>query len=236
MSDQRVLGVSELGASYGGNQIVRRANLDVHRRQVVLLVGRNGAGKSTLLKAMVGLIRPDQGQVILSGVDVAGRPPDEISRAGLGYVPQERAVFTGLTVRDNLRLGAYQLSRAIGRERMDEVLQLFVPLQARQHQKAGSLSGGERRMLAVAIALIRQPAAVALDEPSAGLSPAATQVVFELIRRLRDELQLAVLLVEQNVQEALDFSDEVVVMRHGETSPARPASAIREAGAISDVL
>lgn len=202
----------------------------------MLLVGRNGAGKSTLLKAIVGLIRPDRGRVLLAGIDVAGRPTEEISRSGLGYVPQEGAVFAGLSVRDNLRLGAYQLPRSVGQERIEGVLELFVPLKLRHKQKAGSLSGGERRMLAVAIALIRRPAVIALDEPSAGLSPAAANQVFELISRLRAELQVAVLLVEQNVQDALNFSDEVVVMRHGETSPPRPASAIKESGSISDVL
>jgi branched-chain amino acid transport system ATP-binding protein len=235
--DRRVqLQITGLASGYDGREIVHEANVTVRRGEAVLIIGRNGAGKSTLLKAIMGFIPCYRGEVTLEDRPIQGWEVESISRIGLAYVPQDGAVFTSLTVANNLRMGGYQLASSAASAAFEQVLEMLPPLRPRLSRRAGTLSGGERRMLAVAMALVREPKVMLLDEPSAGLSTAAAERVFELITDIRKSLGISVVLVEQNVQQALAIADTAVVMRQGVTTPPQLARDIRERGVISDIL
>ncbi len=210
-----VLEISRLSASYGGRRILEDVALDVAPGEIVTVIGHNGAGKSTLLRAVFNLVPWRQGRITLSGADVTRLAPDRLLASGIAYVPQNRSVFPALTIEENLRMGGYLLrDRRLLRERIDRVRLLFPVLQERSGQLAGSLSGGEQRMLEIARALLLDPKLVMLDEPSIGLAPRMVDAVFQTVRMLRDQGK-AVLMVEQNVKKALEASDRGCVMELG---------------------
>jgi branched-chain amino acid transport system ATP-binding protein len=204
-------------AGYGAqDEILKGVDLVVDKNEVVCVIGPNGAGKSTLLKAIAGLLRPKSGSVTLNGRDIAGLPAREISRLGLAYVPQEFNVFPTLSVRENLEIGGYIDGKAAAR-RIEGVLARFPPLIGKQRHAARTLSGGERQMLAMAMALMVEPAVLLLDEPSAGLSPVAAERLFDAIVAIHKD-GVAVAIVEQNANEALAISDRAYLLVDGKNS------------------
>ena len=208
-----LLDVSELTAGYGDNDILRGLSLHVGDGELVAVIGPNGAGKSTLLKTLAGLVRPRAGHITLRGADITGAGTDRIVRSGLCYVPQEANVFASLTVWENLTVGAWTAPQALG-DRAHAALQLFPALAVRRRARAGTLSGGERQMLAMAMALMVDPRLLLLDEPSAGLSPALQRLVFDRVREINAR-GLGILLVEQNARESLALCHRAYVLAMG---------------------
>ncbi|HEX7004935.1 MAG TPA: ABC transporter ATP-binding protein [Trueperaceae bacterium] len=209
-----LLEVDGLDAGYGSLQILFGVDLQVADGESVLVFGPNGAGKSTLLKALLGLARQMGGGATLAGEPLAGLPPERIVRLGLGYVPQIDNVFRNMSVEENLDIGSMMLPRAQRRRRRAAILDLFPILAQRRRQQAGTLSGGQRQMLAMARALLTQPGLLLLDEPSAGLSPQAMREMFATIRRI-SEVGTAILMVEQNSKQALEYVDRGYVLENG---------------------
>ena len=209
-----LLDVAGVVAGYEETEILHGVSMSVDQGEVVTIIGPNGCGKSTLMKAIVGLVRVRTGTVCFQERDISGQPPERIVRNGLCYVPQSNNVFPTLTIRENLEMGAF-VRNDDHRGRIEEMFQLFPDLAQRPGQRAGSLSGGQRQMLAIARALMLDPVLLLLDEPSAGLSPAMMDHVFERIREI-NESGVAVLLVEQNAREALNMSDRGYVLVAGE--------------------
>lgn len=213
-----MLVVRNLRAGYGRIEALHGASLSVRRGEIVALVGANGAGKSTLLKAVAGLIVPWQGEILMEDRSIAGKKPPEIVAAGIGLVPEGRWLFPPMSVMDNLLLGAYLRLRRGDKEGvrrdLERVFQLFPILAERKKQPAGSLSGGEQQMLAMARALMSRPKMLLLDEPSTGLAPLLVEKIFEIIVQLNAE-GITFLLVEQNARAALTIASRGYVLETG---------------------
>jgi branched-chain amino acid transport system ATP-binding protein len=211
-----MLELLDIHAGYGEIQVLKGVNLKIEQGEVVSLIGANGAGKSTLLKLVSGLIAPTHGSVAFMGQEIAGRKPDEIVKAGISHVPEGRQIFAGLTVRQNLLLGAYvHGSKKSDLEKLyPTVFDLFPILKTRFSGKAGALSGGEQQMLAIARALMSQPKLLLLDEPSLGLAPIVVNQIMNIVRDLRSK-NIPILLVEQNVAAALQVADRAYIMETG---------------------
>ena len=209
-----LLEASDVVAGYGQTEILHGVSITVDKGEVVTIIGPNGCGKSTLMKAIVGLVRVRTGSVTFQGADISSYPPERIVRTGLCYVPQSNNVFPSLTIRENLEMGAFVREDGYD-ERIEEMFELFPDLAAHPGQKGGSLSGGQRQMLAIARALMLDPVLLLLDEPSAGLSPAMMSVVFDRIRQI-NQSGVALLLVEQNARDALQMSDRGYILVAGE--------------------
>ncbi len=212
-----------LVAGYGDVVVVHGVDLDVAEGRLVTVVGPNGAGKSTLLKAILGLSRVMDGHVVLDGDDVTGQPLELLARRGIGYVPQVDDVFETLRVSENLEMGGYLLDKSERAARVDEVLEIFPALKPKMRRYLGTMSGGERKMTAVARALMLAPRVLVLDEPTAGLSPALTRVVLEEQARALASHGKAVLLVEQKAHAALEISDWAYVLVRGAVAKSAPA-------------
>lgn len=209
-----LLEASDVVAGYGQTEILHGVSITVDQGEVVTIIGPNGCGKSTLMKTIVGLVRVRTGSVTFQGSDISSHPPERIVRTGLCYVPQSNNVFPSLTIRENLEMGAFV--RYDGYDgRIEEMFELFPDLAAHPGQKGGSLSGGQRQMLAIARALMLDPVLLLLDEPSAGLSPAMMNTVFDRIRQI-NQSGVALLLVEQNARDALQMSDRGYILVAGE--------------------
>ncbi len=209
-----LLEARDIVAGYGETEILHGVSLVVNDAEIVTVIGPNGCGKSTLMKAVVGLVPVRSGAVTFRGVDVTDHAPERVVRAGLCYVPQSANVFPSLSIRENLEMGAF-IRGDDARARIDEMFELFPDLARRPKARAGSLSGGQRQMLALARALMLDPKLLLLDEPSAGLSPAIMGMVFERIRDI-NATGVALLLVEQQAREALQLSDRGYVLSGGE--------------------
>jgi branched-chain amino acid transport system ATP-binding protein len=220
-ADSLTLEVLGLRAGYGTYEVLHGVDLVVPAGQIAALLGHNGAGKSTLLKAIFGAVPAGAGTVRFMGQDVTRAQPFEMASRGMRLVPQEGNIFPGLTVEENLRLGGlvHLADRKASSKRvadaMDSVVGIFPILAERRLAKAGVLSGGERQMLAMGIALMTSPRLILLDEPSAGLAPIMVQRLFETVLRINQGLGVAVLLVEQNVNEALRLAPTAYVMQEG---------------------
>jgi branched-chain amino acid transport system ATP-binding protein len=202
--------------------IVRDCDLDVAEGELVSVIGPNGAGKSTLIKSLFGLVPVRGGTVRFEGEDVTGAPTHRLVGAGIGYVPQTENIFPTLTVEENLEMGAY-LRPGIIKERYEELFEWFPILAERRKQRAGTMSGGQRQLVALARALMLEPSLLLLDEPSAGLSPANVDVIFERIQLINSK-GVAILMVEQNARRALAMSDRGYVLEMGQnrfTGPGR---------------
>ena len=220
-----MLEVRGLAVAYGGIQAVKGIDLDVAEGELVTLIGANGAGKTTTLKAISGLLAPTSGSVRYCGRDIAGAPAHELVRAGLALVPEGRGVFGRLTIDENLAMGAYaRRDHEVSADR-DRAYALFPRLAERRRQLAGTLSGGEQQMLAIARALMSRPRLLLLDEPSMGLAPLMVQKIFETIRLIARE-GVTLLLVEQNAKLALETCGRGYVMDSGTIALADAASAL----------
>jgi branched-chain amino acid transport system ATP-binding protein len=210
-----MLTVSDLKASYGAIAALHGVSIEVNEGELVALLGTNGAGKSTTLKSICGVVKPTDGNVTFLGEDITGKTPESILRKGISLVPEGREIFSSLTVAENLRLGAFaSFNRSRYEADLKEMFALFPILEERFSQTGGLLSGGEQQMLAIARALMSHPRLLMLDEPSLGLSPTLTDVIFELIARLR-ERGVTILLVEQNAERTLRIADRVYVLQTG---------------------
>jgi branched-chain amino acid transport system ATP-binding protein/neutral amino acid transport system ATP-binding protein len=206
-----LLTVAGVVAGYhAADEILKGVDLTVAAGEIVAIIGPNGAGKSTLLKVISGLLKPRAGRVLLEGHDITGEAPRRISARGLAYVPQEANTFATMSVRENLEMGGY-LAPAETARRIDALFERFPMLAEKRRQPARSLSGGQRQVLAMAMALMVQPTLLLLDEPSAGLSPKAAAELFETIRAINRE-RVAVLMVEQNALDALALADRGCIL------------------------
>ncbi len=208
------LDVANLCAGYGRAQVIHGIHLSVQPGEVVVLLGRNGAGKTTTLKATMGWLKPSAGEVKLNGVAIHGRSLHEIARQGLGYVPEERRIFSDLTVLENLRVGMQPARAGSPAWTVEKVFELFPKLQELQHRLGGQMSGGEQQMLTIARTLMGNPSVLLLDEPSEGLAPIIVERIAHAIRDLKAR-NLAILLSEQNYHFARLVADRVVVLDKG---------------------
>src|ERR1700730_1078074 len=219
----------DLSAGYRGAPGVRARNLEVRPGEVVALLGPNGAGKTTTLETIAGLTRPISGTVELSGQNVGGTPAYQLAGRGLALVPEGRALFPGLTVREHLRLAGGQRGQSRkATTREDELLEMLPELRKCLGRKAGLLSGGEQQMLAVGRALVTRPRLLLVDEMSLGLAPVIVERLLPILRRAADELGSSVLFVEQHVALALETSDRAYVLTHGRIRLEGPAAELRE--------
>jgi branched-chain amino acid transport system ATP-binding protein len=214
-----LLEAERVSSGYGAIPVLHEIDLHVDPASITVVLGANGAGKTTLLRTLSGVIRPTSGTIHLSGRDLAGRAVEDLVRHGLAHVPEGRGVIAELTVDENLRLGGLWrrggTARAETAKAMAEVYELFPALARRRDHRGHQLSGGERQMLALGRALVARPTLLLLDEPSLGLAPAVIADIMALLRTLRDETGLAVLLVEQNVHSALAIADVGIVLSLG---------------------
>ena len=210
-----LLALQGLQVSYGGIRAVKGIDLEVAPGELVCLIGANGAGKTTTLRAITGLVRAAAGRVVYDGADIAGLRVHEIARRGLALVPEGRGVFSQLTIEENLAMGAYARSDRAGvAADVERVFALFPRLKERRAQTAGTLSGGEQQMLAIARALMSRPRLLLLDEPSMGLAPLMVERIFEVVRTIAAE-GVTLLLVEQNARLALEVSHRGYVLEGG---------------------
>jgi branched-chain amino acid transport system ATP-binding protein len=211
-----LLEIRDLHVSYGNVEVLHGISLDVGEGEIVALLGSNGAGKTTTLRAISGLIRPRAGEIVMAGQPLNALRAHQIVALGLGHVPEGRRMFGALTVEENLQLGGYLIRRegAVMAQRMDHVFQTFPRLGERRSQLAGTLSGGEQQMLAIARALMLRPRIIVLDEPSMGLAPKLVRVIFGMIAEICNE-GTSILLVEQNARQALRIAHRAYVLESG---------------------
>ena len=221
-----MLTVSDLNVEYGAIRALHGVSLEVRQGEIVTLIGSNGAGKSSTLRAISGLVKPSVGEIRLGDLDLTKMDPHEIVRAGVGHAPEGRRIFTALTVRENMELGAYWRSDF---ERIEadeqEMLSLFPRLKERANQPAGTLSGGEQQMLAIARALMGSPKLLLLDEPSLGLAPFLVKDIFRVIKEINEE-GCTILLVEQNAHQALAIAHRGYVLESGQVVLSDSAEAL----------
>jgi len=230
------LRVENLVTGYGKKQILNGVSIVVTRGRIVALIGHNGAGKSTLLKAVFGMIPIWQGEVHLNGQVLAKPNPREMLHAGVAYVPQGNRVFTDLTVHENLEMGGITLSsKQQLRDGMERVFTLFPALKPRLKQRAGTLSGGEKQMLALGNALILSPKLLLLDEPSLGLAPPLVSEALARVQQISRDSRVTVLIVEQKVREVLKIAQRVYVLRTGRVSFTGAADALQDAAKLKEV-
>ncbi len=222
-----LLAVENLEAQYGGTKVLHGLSFSVEEGGITTILGANGAGKTTTLRAVSGMVQAS-GVVRFAGQRIEGRPTEEIVRLGIAHAPEDRGTFVRLTVEENLRLGGYtRRDRARLTADFDRVYRYLPVLGQRRQQVAGTLSGGEQQMLAVARALMLRPRLLLLDEPSLGLAPLVVGEIFRLVRTINKEEGVSVLLVEQNAARALDLADHAYLMETGRVVMAGPSSVLR---------
>lgn len=219
--------IEGLNAGYGPLQVLRDITLDVGEGEIVAVLGSNGVGKTTLNNTLSGLIKPSSGSIYFDDVLISGRDPVEIVDMGLIHVPEGRKLFPNLSVKENLELGSYRRGKPNRASNLERVLGVFPKLKERLFQTAGTLSGGEQQMVAIARGLMGEPRVLLLDEPSLGLSPLLVEQMFTLIKQI-NESGLAVILVEQNVIQSLVIANRAYVIAEGTVAMSGPAADLRE--------
>lgn len=222
--DVVLLDIQDIYAGYQKLDILLGVNLQVNAGEIVCVIGPNGAGKSTVFKAVYGFIDIRKGRTLFDGNDVTTYRPQEMLKAGVSIVPQLRSVFPQMTVIENLEMGMYlEKDNQQIRKRINEIFELFPRLAERSKQKAGTMSGGEQRMLEIGRALMNRPKLLLMDEPSAGLAPLISKMIFEQIEHLNQEIGLTVLMIEQNARQGLEISDRGYVLQLGKNSFKGPS-------------
>ena len=219
--------IEGLNAGYGPLQVLRDVTLDVGEGEIVAVLGSNGVGKTTLNNTISGLIKPSSGSIFFDDLLISGRDPVEIVDMGLIHVPEGRKLFPNLSVKENLELGSYRRGKLNRPSNLERVLGVFPKLKERLFQTAGTLSGGEQQMVAIARGLMGEPRVLLLDEPSLGLSPLLVEQMFTLIKQI-NESGLAVILVEQNVIQSLAIANRAYVIAEGTVAMSGPAADLRE--------
>ncbi len=228
-----VIKAEKVNAGYGRFHIIFDVDVEVKKGEILVVVGPNGSGKSTLLKTMFGLTRIYSGRILFEGRDITREPPHVRAKRGIAYLPQTGNIFAELSVRENLKMACYGLEQSIAEERIREVLEFFPFLKYKLSNKAKTLSGGQRQLLAMAMALVRRPKLLMFDEPTAGLAPKAAKEVVEKILWLREDLGKTIIWVEQNAKLALEKGDNALLMVSGRVAyhgSARELLADRELG------
>jgi branched-chain amino acid transport system ATP-binding protein len=226
-SEDIILKLERVNAGYGKFHVLFDINLEVPKGKITVVVGPNGAGKTTMLNTIFGLATIHSGKVYYKGKDITRVPAHQRAKMGMAYTLQLFNIFSTLTVKENLLLATYDLPEDEAKKRMEEVFQLFPILKERLSQKAGTLSGGERQMLAISISLLRKPELMLLDEPTAGLAPKLAKEVFSAIRKLGDQ-GYTIILAEQNAKGALEIGDEAVLIASGRIVAKGKASELLE--------
>jgi branched-chain amino acid transport system ATP-binding protein len=211
-----MLSIKKLESGYGSMQVLWGVDVEVGERRIVSILGPNGAGKTTLLNTVMGFIKPWSGRILYQNIDITKTPPHKKVELGINIVPEGRRLFPQMSVRENLLLGAYnKRSREKIEDTLELIYNLFPILKERKDQPAGTLSGGEQQMLAIARTLMTRPKIMLLDEPSQGIAPKIVDSIMNVLDRLRDEEKITILLVEQNIMAALEHSDHVYIMDQG---------------------
>lgn len=224
MTTERVLDVEGIDVAYGPSPVLHGVSCHADAGETVAVLGRNGAGKTTLVRAIMGLTPPARGHVRVGGADVTGERPSAIANRGVGYVPQNRRMFRAMTVRENLEMGAGR--GALDPDRLEYVYDLFPRLRERTGQRAGTLSGGEQQLVAIARALVRDPALLVMDEPTEGLMPSLVDEIAATVEALSAD-GYTTLLVSQNVDLALDVADRVYLLERGRVEHEATAASLR---------
>jgi branched-chain amino acid transport system ATP-binding protein len=229
-----MLTLDNVSVNYGAIEALTGISMHVELGEVVTLIGANGAGKTTTLRTITGLLEPREGKISFEGEDISGRPTHRLVARGISMAPEGRGVFSNLSVRENLQMGAYlkKDKRAIAAE-MERAFQMFPRLKERESQKAGTLSGGEQQMLAIGRALMSQPRLLLLDEPSLGLAPLVVHTIFEAIDDIKSK-GTTILLVEQNAHAALKHSDRAYVLETGRIVMEGPSAELAEDPGIKE--
>lgn len=232
--DGAILRAEDVTAGYDGPPILNRVSVEARAGEIAVLLGPNGAGKSTLAKAILGLINMKSGRVILRGEDVTGLGPHLLVRRGLAYLPQLMNVFDQMTVLENLQMGGYLVKTGLS-QRIDKVLEIFPDLANDRRKRAGALSGGQQRMLALARVLMSEPSVAILDEPTAGLSPLYADRVWAQLLRIKG-LGVGLLVVEQNAQMAMEKADSVFLLASGRNVLSGTAESVRHRDEVTRIL
>lgn len=223
----RVLEVSDLSVSYGMIKAVRNASFYVEEGEIVSLIGANGAGKSTIMNSIMGVVPTAKGSIKWKGQDITNWKPERVVKSGITLCPEGRLIFPELTVLQNLRIGAYTVSdEAQVKRGIERAFKLFPRLEERKNQMGGTLSGGEQQMLAIGRALMTEPKLLMFDEPSMGLAPLVVKDIFSLIQKIRDEMNMTILLVEQNAKQALKMADRGYILETGEITMTDTANVL----------
>lgn len=237
INDKLTLSIENIVAGYRKKEILRGASLHVLPGEIVLLIGPNGSGKSTLFRVISGILKPKSGKVVFQGEDITGLEPHAHIEKGIAYLMQGGEVFPSLSVAENLRVAGHRLDEARFHERLNWIFQLFPRLKDLQARRAGLLSGGERQMLALGMILLHKPKLLLLDEPSAGgLTPVLAKEVFHTIKRINEEEQVSILLVEQNIRQAVEIAHRIYLLKEGRTVSEDHPSDILQNGKLEQVF
>jgi branched-chain amino acid transport system ATP-binding protein len=228
-----LLELKSISVGYGHNRVLQNVDLTLEQGEIVTLLGANGAGKSTLAKSISGLLRIQSGRILLEGEPIEAMPPAERLRRGIAHVPEGRQIFAGMSVAENLELGAYVSAKADHAARLESVWKLFPLLRDRMKDIAGNFSGGQQQMLAIARALMSKPRLLLLDEPSLGVAPLLVAEIFRLIVALRAQ-GIAILLVEQNARQALSIADRGYVFENGKIALSGSSKALLSSAEIAE--
>jgi len=210
-----IIQVDSLNSGYANSHVLFGVDFEAKQKEITVVVGPNGSGKSTLLKSIFGLCAVYSGSISYDGNKITGLPPHKVARKKIAYLPQVNNVFSNLTIMENLSMASYTLDSKIIAQRLPEIFETFPVLKKFEKKKANTLSGGERQMLAMGMALIRQPKVMLFDEPTASLSPKLADEVLSKIKQMRDEFGITIILVEQNVKRALKLGDYVYLLANG---------------------
>lgn len=213
-----LLSAENISSGYRKLQVLFDVSAEFAEKQITVMVGPNGSGKSTLIKTIFGLTDVYSGKIVFDGDDITRNPPDKVSRFGIAYLPQTNNVFNELTVRENLLMAGYVLGKSEGQKRLAELADAFPIVKEHWNRKTVTLSGGERQMVAMAMALMRRPRVMLFDEPTGNLAPKIAQQVLERISKIRDEYGVAIVLAEQNAKRALEMGDKAILLVSGQVS------------------